>query len=160
MGKKFRLGPMIDVFQSQRLEDQPRKSYPTRSRQAENLKTKQRKVSEKTYPSKDNGGKSTQTIEMDGEADSDQPATRARPPTKSVKALPYVDVPPLKPALPPVTLTAPVSANDRSKRMMSVTTQPGSDVISNDKELPKVDHAYKSQAPVEAGLDIASLIRY
>jgi hypothetical protein len=165
MGAKFRLGPMIDVYQSRRLEDQTRKSYPTRSRQAEKEREKRKPVLEKTYPSKTTEGKSTQAVGIDREADGDETATSARSPAKSIRALPYVDVPPLRSALKPVTLTAPVSA--RKVTITSPTDQSTDDVIVNDipkrevndrNDIPKGESAYRSRAPVEVGLDIESIV--
>lgn len=160
MGTKFRIGPMIDVFQYQRLEDHSRNRYPTRSRQAEKEKEKRKVAVEEIPPSPEKGGASTQPVKSTKEPDSDEIATSARTPSKLIKALPYVDVPPLRSALKPVTLTAPVSA--RKVRMTSETDQTDSDVILNDRndmnDIPKGEPAYRSRAPVEAGLDIEGIV--
>jgi len=112
MGTKFRLGPMIDVFHSQRLEDQSRNRYPTRSRQAEKEKEKDKRrvTEEEMSPSKFKGGTSAKTVEEGKDAASDADSDRTLAPSKSAKALPYVDVPPLRSVLKPTTLTAPVNA--------------------------------------------------
>ncbi len=62
MGTKFRIGPMIDVFQYQRLEDHSRNRYPTRSRQAEKEKEKRKVAVEEIPPSPEKGGASTQPV--------------------------------------------------------------------------------------------------
>jgi len=140
---------MIETVLAQNLEDRRNKDknrYPTRSKaRVENTNIQRPKDM-----------RNVSTVPRNSVPDNEQRENEVI--TERTKALPYVDVPPLKPALSPVTLTVPVSANDRSKKMTSVIAQPGSDVISNDKELPKVDHAYKSRAPVEAGLDIESIV--
>ena len=145
MGTKFRIGPMIDVFQYQRLEDHSRNRYPTRSRQAEKEKEKdKRKVAVEAPPSPENEGASPRPVKSTEKSDSDETATGARTPTKLIKALPYVDVPPLRSALKPATLTAPVSA--RKARMTSETAQSVGDIILNDRndmnDNPKGEPAY------------------
>jgi len=147
---------MIDVFHSQRLEDQSRNRYPTRSRQAEKEKEKDKRrvTEEEMSPSKFKGGTSAKTVEEDKDADSD----RTLAPSKSAKALPYVDVPPLRSVLKPTTLTAPVNANARKAIVTSVTDESVGDSIDRNKVMPKGELAYKSRAPVEAGLDIESIV--
>jgi hypothetical protein len=160
MGTKFRIGPMIDVFQSQRLEDRTRNRYPTRSRQAEKEKEKRKVAVEEVPPSPENEGATPRPVKSTEKSDSDETATSARTPAKLIKALPYVDVPPLRSALKPVTLTAPVSA--RSMRMTSEPKRTEGDVRTNDRnstdEIPKREPVYQSRAPVEAGLDIESIV--
>ena len=161
MGAKFRIGPMIDVFQYQRLEDHSRNRYPTRSRQAEKEKEKdKRKVAVEAPPSPENEGASPRPVKSTEKSDGDETATSARTPSKLIKALPYVDVPPLRSALKPATLTATVSA--RNVRMTSETVQSDNGIILNDKndtnDIPKGEPAYRSRAPVEAGLDIEGIV--
>src|SRR6266566_3724585 len=136
MGTKFRIGPMIDVFQYQRLEDHSRNRYRTRSRQAEKEKEKRKVAEEEIQPSQEKGVASTQPVKITKEPDSDEIATSARTPSKLIKALPYVDAPPLRSALKPATLTAPVSAH--KVRMTSETGQTDGDIILNDtNDIPK-----------------------
>ena len=161
MGAKFRIGPMIDVFQYQRLEDHSRNRYPTRSRQAEKEKEKdKRKVAVEAPPSPENEGASPRPAKSAEKSDGDETATSARTPSKLIKALPYVDVPPLRSALKPATLTAPVSA--RNVRMTSEAVPSDNGIILNDKndtnDIPKGEPAYRSRAPVEAGLDIEGIV--
>lgn len=155
MGTKFRLGPMIDVFQSQRLEDHSRNRYPTRSRQAEKEKEKRKVTVEDATPSITNEGRPNQPVRGVEYSDSDETATRERTPSKTIKALPYVDVPPLRSALSPKTSTAPVNVNVRNTKITSPTDQPVGEVIPT---FPKGEAAYKSRAPVETGLDIESIV--
>ena len=158
MGAKFRLGPMIDVFQSQRLEDHSRNRYPTRSRQAEKEKEKRKVTVEDAPPSMTKEGMPNQPVREVENSDGDETATRARTPSKTIKALPYVDVPPLRSALSPKTSTAPVNVSARNIPMTSVSKRLESEVMTGDKEFPKGEPAYRSRAPVETGLDIERIV--
>ena len=157
MGAKFRLSSRIDTVLSQNLEDHRNKDknrYPTHSKtRIENAGTQRTKDMRNisTVPRTNALSKESRENEVI---------------TKQVRALPYVDVPQLKPSLPPMTAPVktniPVNVSARSMRMTSETVQSDSDVITNDRnsmdEIPKREPVYQSRAPVETGLDIEGIV--
>ena len=130
------MSPRIGVFQSKRLEDDNRSRYHTRSRQVE--KDREKDQEGKTLPMTRQSAASTPTVEKEKRVEKNTESSRAPPPQAREQPFPYVEVQPIKSAIRPMTVTAPVN------------------VSVND--LPKEEHVYRSRAPVETGLDIESLV--
>jgi hypothetical protein len=126
---------MIEAVLSQNLEDRrndtPKNRYPTRS------KAKQRGMNFDIENNRDEQNLSTDKLQKEKRKE-----TRlSEVANEQVRALPYVDVPPLKPSLPPRTAT-PVKIDTPVKI----------------NQLPNIGPSYKNRAPVETGLDIEKLV--
>ena len=135
MESKFRLSPMIASQLSQRLEDKDRKQKEgmiTRGIAAKNNE-KQEKV-KIGPPSKKREGENKKVAFTDSDEEIPRVEENAGNAPKA-KALPYVDVPPLKPSI----------------------RTPVSDPVKED-QISKFGPAYKSRAPVEVGIDIEKIV--
>jgi hypothetical protein len=131
MEPKFRLSPRIDALLSQHLEDRNRDRGERNSENAEKEKENQTKTGPPGL--KNSAAKKVAFVESDSEK------TKAVEKMKAAvlkgKGLPYVEVPPLRPAL-------------RTSKY---------DFIKEDQNT-KIGPTYKSRAPVEIGLDIEGLV--
>lgn len=132
METKFRLSPRIDAVLSQRLEDRSRdklkKTYNLRNNRGEVQRVPSTESTiGNTFSPKD--------------LSKDQPKDKEKSKeTNTSGRMPYVEVPPIRPSLNP--MTGPVKPTP----------------LGNINQLPTEGSKYKVRAPVEAGLDIEKIV--
>jgi hypothetical protein len=131
MEPKFRLSPRIDALLSQHLEDRNRDRGERSSENTEKEKENQTKTGPPGL--KNSAAKKVAFVESDSEKM--KAVEKMKATVLKGKGLPYVEVPPLRPAL-------------RTSKY---------DFIKEDQNT-KIGPTYKSRAPVEIGLDIEGLV--
>lgn len=127
---------MIEVFSSRRLEDENRNR--AKNREPYNLRKDKNSAVEKAPTQNSRGGEAIQPVRAEKDIEKEKEPVRQSAPQWKSKPLPYVEVPPVKSILRPMTVT-----DDRPV---------------NVKELPKGEPIYRNRAPVEAGLDVEKII--
>jgi hypothetical protein len=135
VGSKFRLSPMIASLVSRRLEGQSRnKAVTFEEGEKARASATEHIAATKTGPPTRKSGVGEKEKDLDLISDRIRLAGKVKETTLKGKALPYVDVPPLKAALR--TPVVPVKEDQMARN----------------------GPAYKSRAPVEIGVDIEKLV--